>query len=583
MVLAIVTYGHFGSLGPGHMAGYPTMDSIVQIWWLAWAAHAVPHVHNLFLAQGQNYPLGQNFGVNGSMLALGVVFMPITKLFGPVVTWNVLLRLALAASATSMCLVLRRWTTWWPAAFLGGLLYGFSAYTSLSSTYLFLIFVPLPPLVFLLLHEILVRQRWRPGRTGVLLALVLILQFFISTEILAMTVVMGAIATAVFVLINRRSLIERWRYAVTAFAYSLGVACLLLFYPMWFTFAGPQHLNGAPETAAVWGAVFPEDLLSLITQHASDPKQVSLVWGGLAYVGAPLIIALAFFAVFFRKRGAILFAGAMAMIAFVLSLGPRLWIDGHPTQISLPFTLFEHLPALDGFQSGRFSLFTDMFAAAMFAIGIDELWKRLRTSRHRVRLPLRWNMVGSAVVVGVVAVAVTIPLVPSQTKPAIPTAVPTFFTSSEIDSIPPGSVVLGYPYPDDVSSRTWVPIPSMMLYQAVSGMRFKLIGGYGYFPSPTGHGGTTEPAPLRPQSVQALFDLALLPGEKPADRLVLSSSNLTSDLRKFLRKFNVQTVIVLGHPAVVVAGVTAAIGPPVNKGGVTVWFHVRQRLTAVMP
>ena len=60
-----------------------------------------------------------------------------------------------------------------------------------------------------------------------------------------MTVVMGAIATAVFVLTNRRSLIERWRYAVTAFAYSLGVACLLLFYPMWLTLLvrrnSPEH------------------------------------------------------------------------------------------------------------------------------------------------------------------------------------------------------------------------------------------------------------------------------------------------------------------------------------------------------
>ena len=279
----------------------------------------------------------------------------------------------------------------------------------------------------------------------------------------------------------------------------------------------------------------------------------------------------------------ILFAGAMAIIAFVLSLGPRLRIDGHQTQIGLPFTLFEHLPALNGFQSGRFALFTDMFAAAMFSIGIDELWKRLKTS-HLVRFSPRWSMVGRAVVVGVVAVGVTIPLVPSQTKPATPTAVPTLFTSTAVDSIPPGSVVLAYPYPDNVSANTWVPIPSVMLYQAVSGMRFKLIGGYGYFPSPTGHGGTTEPCSpkclgrCRPCSTSPSF---LAKRRRPIGS-VLSSSNLTSDLRKFLRKFDVQTVIVVGHPAVVVAGVTAAIGPPVNKGGVTVWFHVRQRLAAVM-
>jgi len=59
------------------------------------------------------------------MLALGLLFLPITKLFGPIVAWNLALRMALAASACSMCPVLRRWTTWWPAAFVGGLLHGF--------------------------------------------------------------------------------------------------------------------------------------------------------------------------------------------------------------------------------------------------------------------------------------------------------------------------------------------------------------------------------------------------------------------------------------------------------------------------
>ena len=130
VILAMVEFGHFGSLGSSHMTGNGSMDSIVQIWWLVWTAHAFPHLQSIFLGQGLNYPFGQNFGVNGSMVALGVIFLPITKLFGPVVAWNLALRFAVAVSAASMCLVLRRWTAWWPAAFLGGLLYGFSAYIS---------------------------------------------------------------------------------------------------------------------------------------------------------------------------------------------------------------------------------------------------------------------------------------------------------------------------------------------------------------------------------------------------------------------------------------------------------------------
>ncbi len=50
------------------------------------------------------------------------------------------------------------------------------------------------PVIFLLLHEILVRQRWRPGKTGALLGVVCALQFFVWSEVLAGTVVMGVIA-----------------------------------------------------------------------------------------------------------------------------------------------------------------------------------------------------------------------------------------------------------------------------------------------------------------------------------------------------------------------------------------------------
>ena len=60
----------------------------------------------------------------------------------------------------------------------------------------------------------------------------------------------------------------------------------------------------------------------------------------------------------------------------------------------------------------------------------------------------------------------------------------------------------------------------------------------------------------------------------------LSKSNVTA-LRVFLRKYDVQTVVVLpkgAYPAAVVSYVTAAIGSPVESGGVTAWFHVKQRL-----
>ena len=140
-VVAALEFGHFEEVGATVMAGPRAEDQIAQVWWLAWGQYALAHGHNPFFTDWQNFPVGYNFGVNGSMLALGVLFSPITTVFGPVVTWNVLLRLAPVVSAFSMCLVLRRWARWWPAAFIGGLLYGFSAYMTFYAER-----VPLPHL-----------------------------------------------------------------------------------------------------------------------------------------------------------------------------------------------------------------------------------------------------------------------------------------------------------------------------------------------------------------------------------------------------------------------------------------------------
>ena len=101
----LLVFGHLSGLGSATMTAYRTADQITQVWWLEWAQFALAHGHNPFFTNWQNYPLVYNFGVNGSMLAIGAVFSPLTTLFGPLVTWNVLLRLAMIASAFSMCLL----------------------------------------------------------------------------------------------------------------------------------------------------------------------------------------------------------------------------------------------------------------------------------------------------------------------------------------------------------------------------------------------------------------------------------------------------------------------------------------------
>jgi hypothetical protein len=582
VVLALAMFGHFDFLGSGQLTGSGDTDAIEEVWWLAWPALALPHGYNAFFSQWQNYPAGENFGVNGSMLVLGTIFIPITKLFGPVVTWNILMRLALAASAASMCLVLRRWTTWWPAAFVGGLLYGFSAYFAYDAL-LFLSFAPLPPVIFLILYEILVRQRWRPVRTGAALGVICALQFFIWSEVLASTVVMGLIAVILFALVCRHQLAERWKYAMTAFGTSFAVGGLLLLFPVLYSLTGPQGIRGAPTSAGqnasdLFGAIVPS-YQWLSTNQLTAIAQDRLSESASLYLGLPLLVALVAFAVFLRRNRVLLMAGAMALISFVLSLGPRLWVDGRHTSIPLPFALFQHLPVLDGFVPSRFSLYTALFTAGMFALGLDELWRRVKQSGWPAVLSPGWRSVAAVTALLALATVVVLPFVPRHTEPATKTNVPPFFTSAALSEIPFGSVVLAYPYPDLAAGLFFQHSHDIMIDQAISGMRFRLIGGYGWFPAASGHSGTAEPPVLEPRSVQSIFDASYY-AAATASMAPLLASNVSA-LRDFLHKYDVDTVLVLPEgaaPAAVAAYVTAAIGPPVTTGGIKAWFHVSQRL-----
>ncbi len=599
VVLSLLEFGLSTSLGSGQMAGIHTPDQVQQIWFIEWARYSLVHGHNPFYTQWQNYPVGMNLLGNTSMLALGVLFSPVTSLFGPIVTWNILIRLALVVSATSMCLVLRRWTTWWPAAFLGGLLYGFSAYATFYAVgYLFLIFVPLPPLILLLLYEIMVRQRWRPARTGVLLGVTCAVQYFISAEVLTSTILLGAFACLVHVFVHRRELAARRAYLMTALTRAVMVGGVLLAYPVLFTLFGPAHVHGAPKLAGGAG-----DLLGVFVPgfyQWVDPSSTKSIWtqfgpyfySASLYLGIPLVLILVATVIWLRHRALVVFAGAMTAVALVLSLGSPLYVDHHDTHVPLPFALLAHAPIVDGLVATRFSLFTYLFGAGVLAIGLDHLHGRVNQWGRLQRRRRGWRAVVAGGAGFVVAAIAVVPLIPRHHQPASPIHVPTVFTSRWITSMPSGGIVLAYPYPSAlVHTLRGVPsiyypfvnsVDEAMLYQALSGMHFKLIGGYGWTPSKATEG-IAHPSTLKPVSVETLFNVSFYGVATPAQRRLLAQSNLTADLRQFLRSYHVDSVIVLPlgqQRSTVISRLTASLGPPSRSDadGVISWFGVQDRL-----
>ena len=144
-----------------------------------------------------NAPRGINLMWNTSVLLPAVLLTPVTVLAGPQVSLTVLLTLGFAGSAASLYWVLRQWSASPGAAALGGAVYGFSPGLVAASTgHYHLQFAVLPPLLIHLLLR-LVTGRGRPLRTGAGLGLLAAAQLLTSEELLAMTVLTGAVIVVI--------------------------------------------------------------------------------------------------------------------------------------------------------------------------------------------------------------------------------------------------------------------------------------------------------------------------------------------------------------------------------------------------
>ncbi|MGH9299552.1 MAG: hypothetical protein ACRDZT_06515, partial [Acidimicrobiales bacterium] len=508
LAIAALAYWPVEPFSRSHLVGCACSDPAQETWFLAWPAYALLHARNPFFTSYLEYPHGVNLALNTSMPLLGILGAPITWIRGPVAAFNALLRLSLAASATSMLFVVRRFTRWWPAAFGAGLLYGFSPYmVGQGFGHLFLTFVPLPPLIGLCLYDICQaggraprgeamnkhRKERRPALLGLVLAVLCLLQYFISIEVLATTAVCFGVVLVAFALTHVRAALARSPSFFRAIAVGLAVFLPVIAYPTWFFLRGPQHVAGPPHTVAglaafkadLLGAVVPTmnqrlgpaHLIAVGTSYGAGDRPENGVYLGLLLAALLLFILLRC-----RRERLVQLGGAVLVIGLVLSLGSRLSIDNHTTGISLPFELLTRLPLIQGVEALRFSLYEQLGAALILGVGLDRLrregWSPSRTAGEREG----GSSTGRpgwlrAAPVGLVAVAALLPLFPRYPYPSGRVVMPEYFTSAAVRAIRPGSVVLTYPY--DESGANYA-----MLWQAASGMRFKILGGQASTPGP---------------------------------------------------------------------------------------------------
>ncbi len=462
-------------------------DTREEVWFLAQTPWAIVHGINPFANTWLNAPVGIDLMDNTTMPLLGVLGAPITFIFGPIATLNVMMALGFSASAMAFFVMARGFTSWWPAAFVGGLLYGFSPFVVAEGVaHLFLVFNVVPPLIILVIHRFVRADYSSPWLYGAALGGCYLAQFYISTEAFASLVVISLIALVVGgALLIRRLDVNITKIAKMGAATAV-VAILGVGYGAWVALEGPQHIHG-PAQSAVAIAGISSDLAGLVVptdnQHFtfneaslgdSYVAQRDTNWHVVTdstlengtYVGVPLLLILIAGVVVLRRNRLAVFAAVMAALTMLLSMGSHLHIDGHRTPVPLPFIVLAHLPLLDSGSASRYVSLFWLFAAILLAMTLSWVYEK---SVPRIRAG--W----SAVLCLLIAAFALVPLVPAWPYPASAAVVPHWFTSNA-RALPAGTTAVIFPSSNPGDS-------SAMLWQAMSDMTFRMPGGYAVFAS----------------------------------------------------------------------------------------------------
>jgi hypothetical protein len=516
LALALIAFAHAWTNGPAGTAWCGgCLDASQVSWWTAWTPFALLHGHNPLFSWWIDAPAGVNLAVNQSMPLPTLLMSPVTLLWGPVASLNVLLTLAFPVSATAAFIVLRRWVSWTPAAFVGGLLYGFSPYmtTQAGWWHAFLVLTPVPPLILATLDELLVRQRRSPVRCGLWLGLLAAVQFYISAEILLTTVILCLAGLLVLVVARYREVAERARHALVGLVVAASALALLVAYPVWMAVAGPRRFSGpigwpSPPSVNLLGPFVPTSEMHFTTAGLS--RTADTFFGSYhpaennAYLGIPLVVVLVLVVWRWRRAPMVAFSAAMAGIAFLLALGPTLRVGSTGTSIPLPATVLGHLPLTDRIITSRFVLYVSLFAAVLLAIGIDR-WRAgilqgapLRsllvptaddpeTTTHSPSETARrdrWMRAGGASALLFVA-AILAPLVPRWPYQAEDVRVPPALQNARGCTLSQGGVLVTYPLP--------YPLPTQpMLWQALDRFCYRTPSAYMNVPGPNGRVSTVQ-------------------------------------------------------------------------------------------
>ncbi|MEU0938759.1 glycosyl transferase [Embleya sp. NPDC005971] len=446
-------------------------DQNMWEWFFDATADAVRNFRDPLVSDLQNHPLGVNMMANTAMLGLGIPLTPVTLLFGPTTTWALVLTGGLAGTAFAWYrLLARRLVRAKPAAAVGGALCGFAPpiVSHANAHPNFVVLFMIPPII-----ELLIRlwQGERPIRNGVLLGLSIAFQIFIGEEPLLFAAVGLVVFGIVYALNAPGAARAAARPLGTGLVIGAAVSLVLVAYPLWVQFFGPQHYSTLDHESG--------NDLAAFTAYASDSLGGDRAGAAVlsegtteenAFFGWPLVILAVFLVAWLRRLAVVRAAAVTAAVAALLSLGLDIVVDHDDTGLPGPWRVLNELPLFESILESRFALVCVPAVAVLLALATD----RVLDSARSVRAVPEGHP-GRGVPVRLVwAAALTmalLPILPTPLDVRDRPPVPKFFADG------------GWrPYVDD-GSVVVVPLPSVgdaaaLHWQSVADLGFPLAEGY---------------------------------------------------------------------------------------------------------
>ncbi len=407
--------GAFAHLGTWCVGGCHS-DTMVYLWSLRWMPFALSHGLNpLFTTHYVWAPQGFNLVWVTTIPGPSFVIAPVTSVWGPLASDNLILWLAPALAAWACYLLCNQLTSRPLVAFAAGAIFGFSTYVGhhMRGHVNLLLMFCVPLACYLVVRR--VRGRIGPRAFVVLLALTLLAQFSISTEIFATMTVFGGIALLLGLLFapgdSRRAVWSAFLPIGVAYVIVLVITSPYLVEVIRNRPPGSLRPLG-PNSVDLLSYVLPRSptWLGAGTFLETTRRFSGLAQDDTAYMGPAILAIIVLFAWFGRRSRWTWMLIAFILVPVVFSLGPTLHVGGR-TSIPMPGAALAHLPVLSSVLPERFPLFAWLGIAVLVSLFLAEGSGRGSW--------WRWGIV----LLGAITVAVALPSPPYRT----PLSTPPFF------------------------------------------------------------------------------------------------------------------------------------------------------------